>query len=69
MEWYYVINDQRQGPVELDALKDLVANGTLTDNCLVWNNTMGDTWVKVADVPALGGMKSADDDPVAKEEF
>lgn len=39
-EWYYVKDGQQQGPVSLEQLRDMVSNGSLTPNDLVWNATM-----------------------------
>lgn len=38
--WYYVVEGQQQGPVEEDVFRQLVAEGRVTDDTLVWNETM-----------------------------
>ena len=35
-EWFYLIVDQRQGPVDSDALERLLASGSLPPETLVW---------------------------------
>src|SRR5436190_2163887 len=39
-EWYYLQNDQRQGPVTADRIRELQASGTLKPADLVWKNGM-----------------------------
>lgn len=43
MAWYYCLNNQRFGPVDEDAVKNLLAAGTVTRNTLVWRDGM-DSW-------------------------
>lgn len=69
MDWYYSQNRERKGPVELEALKELVANGTLSKNSLVWNQSMGEKWSRVGDIPVLAGPQTVHDDPMASQEF
>ena len=69
MDWYYSQKGERKGPVELDTIKALVADGTLSKNSLVWNETMGAKWSKVGEVTVLAGPQIAADDPAAKMEF
>lgn len=53
MNWYYVQGGQRQGPVDEDTLRRLIATGILKAQDLVWNETMGDQWAAAASVPGL----------------
>ncbi|OGV61041.1 MAG: hypothetical protein A2283_22615 [Lentisphaerae bacterium RIFOXYA12_FULL_48_11] len=69
MDWFYSQNGERKGPVELEAIKALVAAGTLSKNNLVWNQNMGSTWTKIGDVPVLAGPQAVHDDPMVKQEF
>ena len=49
--WYYVSNGQQQGPFDDGALDRLVANGTLTNETLVWKEGMVD-WSPLRQVRA-----------------
>jgi uncharacterized RDD family membrane protein YckC len=42
MQWYYAINGQRQGPVSPAELEQLVRNGTIQADTLVWCQGMPD---------------------------
>ncbi len=53
MNWYYVKDGQRQGPVDEETLRRLVLEGTLKADGLVWNETMGDQWAAAITVPGL----------------
>ena len=53
MNWYYVRGGSRNGPIDDDALKRLIAVGELKPNDLVWNDTMGSKWVEAFTVPGL----------------
>jgi hypothetical protein len=59
MKWWYAIDGRREGPVEeLEVLK-LVAEGRLKPADHVWNETMGQQWARVADVPSLLGAPAS----------
>lgn len=47
--WYYAINGQQMGPVDEAKIKELLANGSISENTLVWTNGMG-TWQPLAQV-------------------
>lgn len=53
MNWYYVRGGSRNGPIDDDALKRLIAVGELKPSDLVWNDTMGSKWVEAFTVPGL----------------
>lgn len=53
MNWYYVRNGERVGPVDEAALRRLIAEGTLRPEDLVWNETMGDQWAAASTIPGL----------------
>jgi hypothetical protein len=63
MDWYYVINGTRQGPVSKDALKGLLVGATLTPDDLVWTPSMGENWKKISDVPELAAQPSPPPSP------
>ena len=50
MAWYYCLNNQRCGPVDEAAVKNLIAAGTVTRNTLVWQDGM-DSWQPVLATP------------------
>jgi len=50
--WYYVLNNQRFGPVDEGAIANLLANNTLTPQALVWQEGMSD-WMPLQNT-ALG---------------
>lgn len=62
MQWYYVLDGQRHGPVEQAEFEQLVANGSVTSETRVWHKGMRD-WqpyaavapVAIAAVPAAVG--------------
>lgn len=65
MQWYYVTNGQRQGPVGDEEIRNLVANGTVKGTDLVWNETMGQEWKPAGQVADLGSSNPAQPPPVA----
>ncbi len=50
--WYYAANGQQQGPFGEAQLRDLIANGTVRADTLVWTEGMAG-WQKAAEVPGL----------------
>ncbi|MFZ1933146.1 MAG: LITAF-like zinc ribbon domain-containing protein [Thermoguttaceae bacterium] len=40
MAWYYCLNNQRVGPVDEAAIKNLISVGTVNHNTLVWQDGM-----------------------------
>lgn len=67
--WFYMKGGERIGPVELKALRELVEDGTLTPENMVWTSSMGEKWSKIADVEVLAGPSGVVDDPAVKEDF
>jgi GYF domain 2 len=59
--WFYAANGQQQGPFGDAQLRDLIANGTVRADSLVWTEGMAG-WQKAAEVPGL--MASAGGPPV-----
>ncbi|KAB2847157.1 MAG: DUF4339 domain-containing protein, partial [Hyphomicrobiaceae bacterium] len=50
--WYYVSNNERQGPINELALKDLLRRGVVGPNDYVWQESMPD-WQEAKRVPKL----------------
>lgn len=50
MQWFYAINGDRHGPASPEQLASLVADGTVTDETLVWREGFAEwePWGKVA---------------------
>jgi uncharacterized membrane protein len=44
--WYYVKNEQKQGPVEASQIQSLLSSGGITNQTLVWKDGMAN-WVAV----------------------
>jgi uncharacterized membrane protein len=53
MQWFYIHDGQRFGPIEEPALYQLAREGGLAPDDLVWNPTMGQDWKPAATVPDL----------------
>lgn len=58
-QWYYAKDGQQTGPIGLEALRELIGNGTIDPaKDLVWNPSMTD-WVPASQIPVLlGGAAS-----------
>src|SRR5262247_187301 len=50
--WFYAANGQQQGPFPEATLRDLITNGTVRADTLVWTEGMAG-WQKAAEVPGL----------------
>lgn len=64
-EWFYVVNDEQQGPVDEPGLKSLAAANTVTPDTLVWVEGMG-SWTAFKDVPELNTPATTVSDTPAK---
>ena len=53
MQWFYIRDGQRNGPVDETELTRLAREGQLSPGDLVWNPTMGQEWKPAATVPGL----------------
>lgn len=53
MQWWYVKDGQRKGPVEEDVLKAMLREGSLSRDDLAWNASMGNDWRKLGDIEGL----------------
>lgn len=53
MQWYYVKDGERHGPVEDDEFRRLAADGEVQPNDHVWNEAMGQQWAPASSIPGL----------------
>ena len=58
-QWYYAVNQERKGPVDDAAMSDLVGNGVITPDTLVWRQGLTE-WQPYGNVSVV-----ADTEPVA----
>ncbi len=63
MEWHYTQNDEAAGPVSEDEIKDLLAQGAITAESMVWNSSFED-WKPLSDT-SLAALASAPANDVA----
>src|SRR4029453_18658218 len=52
--WFYAANGQQQGPFGDAQLRDLISQGTVRPDTLVWSEGMAG-WQKAAEIPGLLG--------------
>jgi hypothetical protein len=69
MEWYYLADNKQEGPTNVETLKKLTQSGALKSSDYVWNETMGEKWARVADVPILGAVQATTGEAAQREEF
>ncbi|MEY3073277.1 MAG: hypothetical protein RLZZ353_1473 [Actinomycetota bacterium] len=50
--WFHLVGTERQGPVDLAAMRELVLEGSAGPDTWVWADGMPD-WMRLRDVPAL----------------
>jgi hypothetical protein len=50
--WYHLQGTDQHGPIGLDAIRDLVIDGTVGPDTYVWADGMPD-WLPAREVPAL----------------
>lgn len=68
MEWFYVKNGEKVGPINDQEFKAKTAAGEITDDTLVWNQTMSD-WASFGNLPKNDFTESQPSaPPVAKTE-
>ena len=53
MLWYYAKNGERKGPIEETDLHNLVSQGTIQPEDLVWQEAFGDAWQPARSVAGL----------------
>ena len=54
-QWYYILDEQEQGPVQEDALVGLFEQDQLPSNAMVWTEGMED-WAPADQIEGLIGM-------------
>ena len=57
-QWFYAANGQQQGPYPEAQFRDLIANGTVRADILVWSEGMAG-WQKAAEIPGLAPSAAA----------
>ncbi len=65
MQWYYFVNGEQAGPVDDAQLESIVADGTVTDDTLVWNDTLSD-WCELRSAKPTS-EEAASPEPVAAD--
>lgn len=50
--WWYVVDDNKNGPVSIEELKELINNSTINNKTMVWREGM-ETWVQIGDIEEL----------------
>lgn len=68
MQWFYVVDGERFGPVTEEALVQLARDGRLSKEDLVWNETLQNEWVEAGTVPHLFGLPDELPPPLPSEE-
>jgi len=58
MDWYYVREGEKVGPISDVEFQSMAAGGTVGNDTLVWNKTMKD-WTRYADLPSTLGAALA----------
>ena len=58
MEWHYTLNGEAAGPVSEDEIKNLVAQGTINQESMVWNETFED-WKPLSETELASSTASA----------
>ena len=59
MQWFYILDGQRFGPVEESDLVRLAREGKLAPDDLVWNPSMDQEWKPAASIPGLFEIPAA----------
>lgn len=62
--WYYVLKGNRQGPVEMDVINNLISNQELKPEDFVWKKGF-DNWKKIKEVPEFQTATAPKPEPVA----
>ncbi|MBN4074094.1 RDD family protein [bacterium AH-315-E10] len=58
MAWYYAVGEDRNGPIADEEFEQLVQNGTITQDTLVWQEGMAD-WVPYSQALALAEQSAS----------
>lgn len=61
-EWYYTQDQEQQGPVPEDQLKELIASGQVNTSESVWQDGMAE-WQTISSMPELASAAPAPDTP------
>lgn len=64
MQWFFIQNEQRIGPVEESELFRLAREGKLSPDDPVWNPAMGEQWMPASSVPNLFASSAPIQPPV-----
>ena len=56
--WFYMMAGQQYGPVTIDILRGMLAEGAIDPTDLAWREDMPE-WVRVSEIEELGGMKNS----------
>jgi membrane protease subunit (stomatin/prohibitin family) len=64
-QWYAAINSQQAGPFTSDQVREMIANGQISRDTLVWKQGMGD-WTQAGQVTDLSGFFGAVPPPLPK---
>ena len=61
-KWYYVLNGERNGPIEFESLLELYQEANLSNNDYVWTKGL-ENWMKIKDLEQFHtASKSAEKD-------
>jgi hypothetical protein len=55
MPWYCATEDSYLGPITLNAIRDLLKRGTVTQDTLVWNEKFGELWKPIRETEISDG--------------
>jgi len=65
VQFFMAVNGQQQGPYTLQALQQMIAQGSFTRESMVWKQGMSG-WLKASDVSDLQGLFGAAPPPIPK---
>ena len=65
-DWYFVRSGRREGPVSMGFVADEIRRGRLSDEDLVWGETM-EAWQRVGDLPELVDLARQTPPPLPAE--
>ncbi len=64
--WYVMVKGDQKGPLDDGALREMVAQGTVTARSYFWQQGMAD-WKRGQDLPALEGLFTPEEPPAPVE--
>jgi hypothetical protein len=50
--WYHLQGEEQLGPIDLEAMRELVLDGTVEPDTYVWADGMAD-WLPAREIPAI----------------